>query len=166
VRPGNGRPAFEFAGREEPPPAAVQAPGLDIVMVAEKLGSTQTGSPVLYRGIKVGEVLTSALGPDSQVVNIVVRIDLHYAPLVRRNSKFWNAGGINVDIGLRGLDVAASSFKTLISGGIAFATPDAMDELAASGTPFRLYDKPEDRWLGWAPIIPIAPGGEQSASNK
>lgn len=92
VRPGYGRPIFEFAGSEEPPPGATQGPGLDVVLVASKLGSVEAGSPVLYRGIKVGEVLASELGPESQVVNITARIDLRYAPLVRRNSKFWNAG--------------------------------------------------------------------------
>ncbi len=166
VRPGNGKPAFEFAGSEEPPTGALQEPGLDIVLVAEKLGSIQAGSPVLYRGVKVGEVLGSELGPESQVVNIKARINAHYAPLVRRNSRFWNAGGVNVDIGLHGADIQANSLKTLIAGGVAFATPDTMLEPAPPGTPFRLYAKPEDQWLGWAPAIPLSPEGGQSASNK
>jgi paraquat-inducible protein B len=157
VQPGNGKPAFEFAGSEEPPPIPVSEPGLVVVLVAEKLGAVQTGSPVFYRGIKAGKVIASELGPESQVVNIRAWIDPHYVPLVRRNSKFWNAGGINVDIGLFGADIQAKSFKTLISGGIAFATPDAMEEPAPGGTPFRLYDKPEDQWLGWAPAIQLPP---------
>lgn len=69
-------------------------------------------------------------------------------------------------IGFHGVEMQASSLKTLIAGGIAFATPDAMQEQAPNGLPFRLYNKPEDQWLGWAPVIPLAPQGEKSAANK
>lgn len=71
------------------------------------------------------------------------------------NSKFWNAGGIHVHIGLTGADISAQSAETLVSGGVDVATPDTNQKPAVAATAFRLYDKPEDAWLGWAPRIQL-----------
>jgi paraquat-inducible protein B len=46
----------------------------------------------------------------------------------------------------------------LITGGIAFATPDDPKSLPAKdGTIFLLHDKPQKEWLEWMPKIPIPP---------
>jgi paraquat-inducible protein B len=50
------------------------------------------------------------------------------------NSKFWNAGGINFHLGLfSGAKITAESAQTLISGGIAFATPPDFQKVATNG---------------------------------
>ncbi len=155
VKPGHGKPQFEFEGMAEPPLIQLDEPGLNVVLLADKAGSLQQGSPVYYRGIKVGQVLGSKLGPESQAVQITARIDEHYVPLVRKNSVFWNAGGINMDLGLLGVDVRAQSLKALISGGVDFATPDNPGPPAMPDIAFRLYDKPQNQWLSWAPTIKL-----------
>ena len=64
-------------------------------------------------------------------------IDQEYAPLVRMNSIFWNAGGINFHVGLfSGAKITAESAQTLISGGIDFATPPDFQKAATNGTVF------------------------------
>src|SRR5262249_8878373 len=143
----------------EPPAAA----GHTLTLLTNQTKSLESGSPVLYRGIQVGEVLKTRLAGDSRSIEVTVRIDSEYAPLVRKNSKFWRAGGINLHMGLlSGIDVKGS-FKTLIGGGIAFSSPDPAGPEAPSGTIFRLYDQPEDAWTHWAPLIKL---NEQAELKK
>src|SRR5690242_21071555 len=47
----------------------------------------------LFRS-QVGEVANYQLGPDARAVILRAVIRQEYAPLVRWNSKFWNAGGL------------------------------------------------------------------------
>jgi len=57
-------------------------------------------------------------------VLIHVLIEPRYAPLVRTSTRFWNASGITLKGGLSGVEVKSESLQTLLSGGIAFETPD------------------------------------------
>jgi paraquat-inducible protein B len=155
VQPGTGKPETRFRGIPQPPATQKEMPGLRVMLLAEKLGSVKQHSPVLYHGMQVGEVHDSSLGPTAQVVRIYLNIDRKYAPLVRMNSKFWNAGGVNVSFGWSGLDISAQSIQTLLGGGIAFATPDSKAEEAYDGAAFRLYDKPEKTWSAWFPAISL-----------
>lgn len=158
VLPGAGKEKSDFVGLEDPP-VALERKGLKIVLVTGHLGSLKSGSPVYYRGIEVGAVQSAHLGPDAATVNIHVFIRRRYANLVRKGSKFWDVSGIDVKAGLfRGLEVNVESLRSLLAGGIAFATPDdPKDEAAKGGTVFPLHDKPKKEWLGWAPRIPIQP---------
>lgn len=168
VRPGNGARTNHFTGAEVEPVA--EEPGaLHITLLVPDLGSLQEQSAIYYRGIKVGEVLKYQLGDDGKEVRLQARVQKEYAPLVRANSKFWNAGGIDFHFGLfRGAEISAGSAKTLLSGGIAFATPPELGEPASDGAMFRLYDKPEDAWKDWMPVINLklpdqAPAVQQPA---
>ena len=155
VRPGNGPRTNRFVGAEtEPLPEEPHA--LNITLLALSLGSLQERSPVYYRGTQVGEILGFQLGNDAQEVRLHIRIHEEYAPLVRANSKFWNAGGLNFSFGLfRGAEISAESAKTLLSGGVEFATPTQPEEPVKNDAVFRLYDKPEDAWKNWAPLIKL-----------
>jgi paraquat-inducible protein B len=163
VEPGNGKPQFQFEGLADAP--VIEPAGMRrIILLAEKTGALKPQTPVFYRGIQVGEVFSVDLGDASQAVHLVVDIRKRYAPLVRMNSKFWNAGGIHANISLSGLNIGAQSLETLISGGIDFATPDLSEKEAPSQTNFRLYDKPEVAWLAWSP--PIELGQKNSTANS
>jgi paraquat-inducible protein B len=152
VQPGDGVPTNIFTGAEKEPIEPVQ--GLDVLLLTPKLGSLQLRSPVFYRDIQVGEVVSCRLSDDAREVVIHARISEEYAPLVRMNSKFWNAGGINIHVGLfSGASISAESAQTLISGGIAFATPPDLQAVATNGLEFSLNEKPADEWLKWSPAI-------------
>jgi len=154
VEPGNGARTNQFIGAETAPIKPVQA--LDIRLLAPKLGSLQPLSPVFYRDIQVGEVLDCRLSDDAREVVIHARIREEYAPLVRMNSKFWNAGGNHVHIGLfSGANISAESAQTLISGGIEFATPPDFQDAATNGAVFNLNEKSDDAWEKWSPAIPL-----------
>ena len=158
VSPGAGKPRSEFVGLESSP-VAFEHKGRKIILISPRLGSLKVGSPVYYRGIEVGAVVNSRLGADATVVNIHVDIQQRYANLVRKGTKFWNVSGVDIRAGLfRGLEINVESLRSLVAGGIAFATPnDPKDESAKGGTTFPLHDKPEKEWLEWAPKIRIPP---------
>jgi paraquat-inducible protein B len=116
------------------------------------------GSPVYYRGIEVGTVQDIRLSSNAVAAEIHLFIRQRYARLVRSGSRFWNVSGVDVNVGLfRGVEVNVESLRSLVLGGVAFATPiDPKAEPVRNGTVFNLYEKPEKEWLDWAPAIPIA----------
>jgi paraquat-inducible protein B len=166
VRPGNGARTNIFVGAESEPIS--EEPGsLHLTLLLPDLRSVQEESSIYYRGIKVGEVLKYQLSDDAQGVKIQARIQKEYAPLVRVNSKFWNAGGIDFRFGLfRGAEISAESAKTLLSGGIEFATPTDAGAPATDGAFFRLYDKPDDAWKNWMPVMHLNLTNEVAGTNQ
>jgi paraquat-inducible protein B len=131
--------------------------GLVVILESASAGSVKRGDPVSYREVKVGEVLRQKLGSESSKVLVYVNIWPKYAALVRDNSVFWNASGIKAHFGLfSGLDLSMESLESLIAGGIAFATPDDPGARVANNSYFKIAEKPEDRWLNWAPRIKTA----------
>jgi len=155
AKPGPGDETNYFVGFEEPPALPQDRPGLVLVLMNPKLGSIQKGSAIYYRGLQVGQVLRYQLGGDAQAVSITAQVDEPYAALVRENTKFWNAGGLQMNLSLLGAKVRAESVKALVSGGIAFATPDQPGARVKNGAVFRLYDKVEESWEKWTPNIAI-----------
>jgi paraquat-inducible protein B len=155
VRPGGGEATNEFIGEEnEPIPSK---PGsLLITLTSPQLDSLQEQSPIIYRGIQVGEVLSFQLDNDSRNVVIQARVWKDYAPLIYPETRFWNAGGINFHFGLiKGVQISAESPKTLITGGIEFATPPERGNPATNETSFVLNEKPDDKWKVWQSDIPL-----------
>jgi paraquat-inducible protein B len=158
VVPGNGEPRSEFVGLESSP-VALEREGLKIVLRANRPGSLRSNSPVYYRGVEVGTVQDVQLSADATMVDVNVFIKQRYAKLVRSGSKFWNVSGADVSFGLlRGLELKMESLRSLVAGGITFATPnDPKAKPVKNGTVFTLYGEPKKEWLEWAPKISIQP---------
>jgi len=158
VLPGTGEPKSDFVGLEGSK-VALDPGGLEIVLRTSRLGSLKPSSPVYYRGIEVGAVRTVQLSSDATVAEIHLQIKPRYVKLVRGGSKFWNASGADVKLGLfSGLEINVESLKSLVGGGIVFATPsDAKSRQAMNGAVFALYEQPAKEWLEWAPRISIPP---------
>ncbi len=158
VMPGTGGAKSAFVGLESSP-VALERKGLKIVLRSSRLGSLKPSSPVYYRGIEVGAVQDCQLSSNATTVDIHVFIKQRYVKLVRNGSKFWNVSGMDVSLGLfRGLEINVESLRSLVAGGIAFATPDdPKDNPVKDGMVFPLYDKPQKEWAEWAPKIPIPP---------
>ncbi|MGE9295143.1 MAG: intermembrane transport protein PqiB [Puniceicoccales bacterium] len=159
VEPGDGQtPQTEFTGLPEQPAAGPNEPGLNIILQAEKLGSLKDGDPIYYREFQVGEVDQVSLASDARSVHAHVHIKEDYAPLIRTNTRFWNASGIGMDLSLfGGAKIKTESLSSLLTGGVAFATPDndAMGGEVQDGAVFKLFDDPEDDWAKWSPTIDL-----------
>jgi paraquat-inducible protein B len=154
VRPGSGPARLEFTGLERAP--LPERPGLRLTLAASQLGPVKSDSPVIYRGIEVGTVTDVDLSRDASAAHVEAVIYRRYTRLVRAGSRFWTLGDLEVKASLfKGLDIEVDSVRSLVTGGIAFATPDPSMPPAKSGATFVLHDKPEKEWLTWAPRIPV-----------
>jgi paraquat-inducible protein B len=155
VLPGSGAPKTEFIGVESASPALGRT-GLPVTLATAQLGSVRPRTSVTYRGIEVGTVTSTTLSRDATAAHVQVLIDPRYARLVRIGSRFWSASGVDVNVSLfKGVEISVESLRSLVAGGVAFATPDASSPPAKEGTIFVLHDKPQKEWLAWAPKIPL-----------
>ncbi len=142
IEPGQGALQKHFVGLDVPPVIKADVAGIRIVLLAEKLGSIDTGSPVYYHGILAGETLGWKLGNDRKSIFIHVFVKAPYDKLVQSNTRFWNVSGMDVSIGTEGINVRTESLHSLLYGGIAFETPDTLEQVTENveGLVFTLYD--------------------------
>ena len=159
ILPGQGAAVHHFKGLERAPLPLGAEGSRTFLLESEKLGSLNPGSPVFYRGVKVGVVESSRLSDDSGSVLTRIRIDAPYVDLVRNNTRFWNAGGLDFKISLFGGQMKNTSLESLLNGSLAFATPDSnpLSPPAEEGTLFQLSREAEKDWSEWRPRIPIRP---------
>ena len=144
--PGEGDRTLEFVGLEIPPVVTSNVPGTEYLLRAKDRGSVSRGSPVFFRGIDVGEVLGYELAPDSREVFVHIFVRAPHHRLVRNESLFWNASGVEASVSADGVNVRTASFQAMMVGGIAFETPRvAMEgEQSPAGTVFALYSSYAD----------------------
>lgn len=157
VLPGSGKPRSDFVGLENSP-VLREDKGLKVVLLSRHLKSLKPTSPIYYRGIEIGAVQQTQLGADATEAQVHVLIKQRYANLVRDGAKFWNVSGVDANIGLfSGVEINIESLPALMAGGIALAVPEgASARPVKDGAIFRLHEKPEQRWLQWAPKIALA----------
>ncbi|WP_460124942.1 PqiB family protein [Pseudomonas sp. S2_C03] len=142
--------AKRFIGLENPPPITYGEPGKRFTLHTDDLGSLDIGSPVYYRKIPVGQVVAYALDTDGKGVDIEVFIHSPNDAYVTENTRFWNASGIDVNVGANGFAVKTESLSSLLVGGIAFRAPEYSpnDVAAAEEKSFELF---EDQQTALAP---------------
>jgi len=156
VSPGVGPFQKKFDGLDRAPLEGSHL-GYHYKLRVDQLGSLKPGAPVLYRQYKVGEVVATKLAPDATAVLITILINSPYDKLVRTNTVFWNASGIDMKVGLLGAKIQTDSLQSVLTGGIMFATPEkpADAELAVENTEFPLHDEIDKDWLEWQPEIDL-----------
>lgn len=142
----SGKPTHHFKGLEIPPVVTTGLPGRHFVLKANRLGSLDIGSPIYYRQIKVGQVVGYHLEKGGQMVHLRAFVNAPHHELVRKNTKFWNAGGLDVALDASGIRIRTESFVTLMLGGIAFDIPANAEPGAPAqeGDIFTLYERYED----------------------
>ncbi|OON40514.1 MCE family protein [Izhakiella australiensis] len=156
VDPGKGRVMRSFELQENTITDARYLDGLNVVVDTSEGGSLQVGTPVFFRGVEVGTVTGTTLGPMADRVLVFLRISSKYQHLVRNNSVFWLSSGYNLKFGLVGGVVKTGTFQQFIQGGISFATP-ATVPLAPQATPgkhFLLENEEPKGWRNWGTAIP------------
>ncbi len=122
-----------FKGLEVPPAVEHGALGRSFVLHADDLGSLDIGSPVYYRSIQVGRVVSYQLDADGKGVSLGIFINGPNDHFVTADSRFWNASGVNVSLGANGLKVNTQSLATVLAGGVAFQDPPGPHDTAPAG---------------------------------
>jgi paraquat-inducible protein B len=143
--PDSGAYAENFHGLELPPVVRAGVPGREFLLMTPKRGALGPGSPILFRGIEVGEVLGYDFGGADKDITVHAFLRSPYDALVRDGTRFWNASGIRLATGAQGFKLEIESLQAVLSGGIAFETPEAAQagEPSREGALFTLYDDHE-----------------------
>lgn len=138
--------ATQFVGLETPPVVTQGLPGKEFLLRAQHLGSVDIGAPVTYRNITVGQVTAYELDELGDGITIKIFVHEPYDKYVRTSTRFWNASGIDVEVGAGGVKFRTESLVTILMGGIAFLdVPNRpLGEEAEAGSVFALADKQAD----------------------
>jgi paraquat-inducible protein B len=131
----------EFVALESPPVVTGDVPGRFFTLTTPDLGSLDTGTPVFFRRLQVGQVASYALANDGRSLNIRVFINAPYDQYVTLDTRFWHASGIDVSLSASGLSVQTQSLVSILAGGVAFETPATLSILPAAeeDTVFTLF---------------------------
>ncbi len=147
MEPGKGpEGVVDFQGLEEPPPTSLSVPGRRLVLKAGRAGALTVGSPVFFRGVEVGRVERRNLAVDGGGVSYDVFIQEEFSPLLTRNSRFWLAGGLELNAGSSGVKLRAPALSAILSGGAEFGVPQGLphgEQLKEDGAVFTLFDDEE-----------------------
>ncbi len=147
IDPGTeGDPQLEFKGLEVPPVVLSGKPGRHFRLRTSKMGSLESGSPVYFQGIKVGQVVGYELAEDEDIVDIRVFIESPHDRRVFETTCFWFSSGVDVDLDADGMRINTPSFVSFLIGGLVFANPENQHKGEAAGADalFQLFDSYEE----------------------
>src|SRR5437667_5587497 len=131
----------EFVALAAPPVVTGDTPGRFFVLQTPNLGSLDYGTPLFFRRLQVGEVVSYELDKAGKAMTVRVFVQAPYDQYVTPNTRFWHASGIDLSLTASGLSVQTQSLVSILIGGIAFETPATGPVLpaAAADTVFTLY---------------------------
>jgi paraquat-inducible protein B len=135
-----------FTGLETQPLVTMDMPGRQFVLHTADAGSLSVGSPIFFRHLQVGEVVSSDLDKDGETITLRVFVQAPYDKFVRSSTLFWHASGIDFKLDANGMTVNTESLLSIVMGGIAFQTHDDFDEMpqAEQGHNFTLFSNKEE----------------------
>lgn len=136
----------EFTGLDRPPLVTFTEPGQRFRLHAHQLGSIDSGSSVFYRRVAVGQVVRYEMDAEGKGVDIEIFVKAPYDRFVHKQTRFWEASGIDLEMSAQGIRVDTQSLNSILAGGIAFEThgdPETTTPPTAD-TRFRLYERRGD----------------------
>lgn len=115
--------------------------GSYFMLTTPELGSISEGAPIYYRRLKAGQVVSYELNREGTGLDVRIFIQSPYNQFVSSDTRFWQAGGVDISLSATGLKVQTQSLLSILIGGIAFETPesDSAPSPALTDTSFTLY---------------------------
>lgn len=154
--PGNStEDAREFKVQDLPPISAIGQSGTRLSLKGKNSKMLGTGSPVMFENHIVGTVETARFNAASRETEYSIFIYSPNESLLNSDSRFWIDSGVNVRLDGGGLSVSAAPLSALLSGALAFSTPEYGNAQAVSnGQEFTVYNnraeienQPDERTL-------------------
>lgn len=136
----------EFVALDAPPVVTGETAGRFFKLKTRDLGSIDTGTPLFFRRLQVGQVASYVLDPDGQAITVRVFVQAPYDRYVNADTRFWQASGVDVSLTAGGIDIETQSLLSILVGGIAFETPATATARSAAETDalFPLFDNRSD----------------------
>ena len=139
VQPGSSdEQSDSFTALAAPPPISTRIPGLHLTLHTQYAVSLETGSPVYFKKVEVGEIASCVLLPDG-TIETKIHIFPKYETHVTTFSRFFISNGIRFHANLPKVSVQIDPIKTIMRGGISFFTPDGGEKINDTKKPFQLY---------------------------
>ena len=76
----------------------------------------------------VGKIESRTFYPESGQVIFGAFVNGDYSKLISGDTRFWNASGIDLQVGADGFALRTGTLESLISGGVTFSEPDRDDK--------------------------------------
>jgi len=127
-----------FTGLEKAPVIGTDQAGRQFKFTTKELGSLAIGAPIYYRQFAVGRVLDYRLELDGTITGEMF-ITAPYDKLLKKNTKFWNASGVEASLTAEGFHVDTESLTTILIGGIAFDTPETLGDREDAPTDYEFF---------------------------
>jgi len=112
----------DFVALETPPVITGEFPGRFFVLKTSDLGSIDTGTPIYFRRLQVGQVASYELDKDGRFLTVRAFVQAPYDQYVNPDTRFWHASGIDLSLTANGLSMQTQSVLSILIGGIAFET--------------------------------------------
>ncbi|MGA9866751.1 MAG: MlaD family protein [Acetobacteraceae bacterium] len=140
MQPESGNKQDEYQGLAEPPAVPEKVEGTHYVLHATRLGTVARGSQIYFHDLKVGLIEDATLEAD-QSFAIAAFVKAPYDKLVHDDTRFWNAGAVQISTQGSGPRVQLQGISALLSGAVDFDTPRTLPAgaVAANGHAFTLY---------------------------
>lgn len=120
--PGKGKKAHQFNGLLHPPATQPNRPGKMVTLYASSASGLSYGTPVLYHGLRAGEVLSRQYDASRDDVRVRVFVDKPFVTHLTGQTRFWRASGLNLSTGGSGVSFDVPPLDQLLNGAVAFAT--------------------------------------------
>ncbi|HKN02166.1 MAG TPA: MlaD family protein [Candidatus Binataceae bacterium] len=132
----------EFIALDAPPVVSGDVAGRFFALKTGDLGSLDTGTPIFFRRLQVGQIASYQLSKDGRYFTIEIFVQTPYDQYVTPNTRFWQASGVDMQISAGGLKIETQSVLSILIGGVAFETPanGAVLPPAEPNTLFTLYN--------------------------
>jgi paraquat-inducible protein B len=141
ISPGEGDDARDFVGQEYAPVLSPAESGKTLILEAHGLGSIAVGSPVLFQGMRVGQILGAEYNEKLGITFVHAFIVNRFAGDVRQSTRFWRAGGLSFSLSGGGVKMGGASLASLLVSPVSFYTPEVLPgPEVKDGTHFELYD--------------------------
>lgn len=126
----------------ETPPLTGDVPGKIFMLKTTELGSLGEGTPIYYRQLQAGQVVSYELDQAGEFLNVKIFVQAPYDKYITGDTRFWQASGIDVSLSAAGLHVQTESVMSILAGGVAFESPatDSPPPPAEAGASFTLFD--------------------------
>lgn len=150
---GDWQSAFE--GLANSPPDAMENQGVEILLRGDRRSSVTAGSPVNYRGVVIGRVLSVELAPDGLKVDVRLRVFEKFTKLITSESRFWASGGVNAKFSALGggFSFEMESLETLVHGGVSVLTVANGGRPIKPGDDFVLHANSDEQWYEQAELV-------------
>lgn len=132
---------YSYQLLDTPPLSSPTEQGLRLSILSKENGVIPSGSSVLFRGVKVGNVEQSTFDADKREVRYELFIPKPYDILVTTNVRFWKESGFDLRVSPQGINANITSLDSLVNGGISFDVPEGalLGEPVKDNSEYTLY---------------------------